>query len=520
MCDLFFRYHDAYTKGFALLLTTDESAEEESILVDKATLGKDFGRDVINYAALHLPPLVADCWLCSFPPTTEISIIEDLASPIVNTSPPETETIALELEDLAISCGSPSKTESSTTEYLTLSYSCDETSEYKILSNDKEQDLSSEGIVEDEYLEEKLVEVEIEDKKKHGRTENKPRKSIRNHSQTTSVSSILAGQRLYEQAMEKHRQRGTIKQKVRSSSNQAPTSVKPLVSRMNTLNSYPKLLQNSKQMSRSAHSSDLIGERLFNQAKERKKRLATKKKSFHETNFQGETKVQDSHLRDIEVYAIVRGRRMHVFDGMNSNYDHCSSINRVLDPKGENTCVDKGGRNARAGRVRNKDRNNSSKPRYLQLYEIALQKSRRTGGSISSNQSTSTEKTTSTVQSTSSEKSSLTTCEKHRFDRLYSFSKKQRTEGKERRVQIQKSLNAKRQKPDYEEKKISPKDAENMYYRGVRQLLDLDNRRIEHAKMKQISYKPYRFNRSLKEKARQSDDKSKQNVPSLVIVKR
>lgn len=108
--------------------------------------------------------------------------------------------------------------------------------------------------------------------------------------------------------------------------------------------------------------------------------------------------------------------------------------------------------------------------------------------------------TASTFRSSSSDQSSYNEINRPCFDRLYSYSAKKRIEGKIRRETIESEIEAKSTRRKSFQQKISVKRAEKLYYRGVKQILDLDSRKIEHAKMANIDYQPCRFNHRLREK--------------------
>ena len=133
--------------------------------------------------------------------------------------------------------------------------------------------------------------------------------------------------------------------------------------------------------------------------------------------------------------------------------------------------------------------------------------------------------TSSTCSSNSSEdKSSLSSispisqADHDKFNRLYERSENRRIEGRKRRMEIQKALKAKEEPPIDCGYKISPKEAEKMYYRGVKQLLDLDSRRLEIAKTKQVEYQPYRFGSALREKALKSHVENKNSSCFMISV--
>jgi len=131
----------------------------------------------------------------------------------------------------------------------------------------------------------------------------------------------------------------------------------------------------------------------------------------------------------------------------------------------------------------------TSKPRYLLLYEYAKVKEQRLS------------ETSDVSISSSSSVSSKENLTSNRHIHLYNLSNNQQAEGKKRRDEIKKKSAKAREIPDFSKRnKISPQDADKLYYRGIKQLVELDNRNIKIAKKNKIEYKPLRFREDLREK--------------------
>ena len=101
--------------------------------------------------------------------------------------------------------------------------------------------------------------------------------------------------------------------------------------------------------------------------------------------------------------------------------------------------------------------------------------------------------TTSASSVSTGQVESLVTCTENTkytcFDRLYDRSEKKRSEGKQRRLKIEKEKELKNQKPKTHMAKISPKDAKKLYYRGVQRMIEFD----ERARQANPHYEPRRF---------------------------
>jgi hypothetical protein len=137
---------------------------------------------------------------------------------------------------------------------------------------------------------------------------------------------------------------------------------------------------------------------------------------------------------------------------------------------------------------------NAETPRYLKLYEDGMKKHySKPPRATSSDRSLS-------QKSRLSDSSVKPLGENDSFLRLYNLSKSKQDEGKKRRMKIKK---ASKKETDAVQDKISVKDAERLYLKGVKHLLHLDNRRIESAELHQIQHQPYRFREELKERVEQ-----------------
>ena len=137
-------------------------------------------------------------------------------------------------------------------------------------------------------------------------------------------------------------------------------------------------------------------------------------------------------------------------------------------------------------------------PRYLKLYEKGVRRRRSQSPYVKKIQQT---KSQSPLRP--SDVSTKPLGENHSCLRLYNLSKEQQLEGRKRRITIQQALIKAHETPK-STKKISLKDAERLYYEGIKHLLELDSRRIEAAEIYQTQHQPYRFRTEVKEKALES----------------
>ena len=170
------------------------------------------------------------------------------------------------------------------------------------------------------------------------------------------------------------------------------------------------------------------------------------------------------------------------------------------------------------------------KPRYIQLYELSLSKKRQNKNvaqqclsSKKCNTTVTKERSLpSSISAVSTASTSSTTCStlsshtpsnsnsqsRRRCTRLYNLSWKKQLEGKKRREKIHNMLLTKQKRTNMtnndgihkQKKKITLKEAERLYYNGVKQLLILDSRRYKSAELNDVEFKPLRFRRSLREK--------------------
>ena len=83
---------------------------------------------------------------------------------------------------------------------------------------------------------------------------------------------------------------------------------------------------------------------------------------------------------------------------------------------------------------------------------------------------------------------------------LYNLSVQKQLEGRKRRQHVYKVSAEKANKVHMDFGKISAKNASRLYYEGIKQLIMLDNRRIEAAKYNQRQHKPLCFSHELKVK--------------------
>jgi hypothetical protein len=137
-------------------------------------------------------------------------------------------------------------------------------------------------------------------------------------------------------------------------------------------------------------------------------------------------------------------------------------------------------------------------PRYIALYE----RGRRTNKFIRTYSSNDSSESSLTISS-SDQQSVQSTSSSQRCLSLYDRSRTRQVEGKKRREEIQKFLDKTKEMPE-KGKEISIKDSLKVYYKGIRQLLDLDERRIKSARDQHVGYRPLRFPAALKEKLKKS----------------
>ena len=286
-------------------------------------------------------------------------------------------------------------------------------------------------------------------------------------SSSTISRSARAGLRLYHQAMERIQRREERKAAGEAMNTNAP----PISPNFNS-------------------SSVRAGNRLYNQAMERFDRLEAIKQRHEGTEDKSLSMSDVKECFDGEAISssVVAGERL-----FNQAMERSQRLEAAIKEKSDiplptNITLFTTNKHKDNGEINCK----SNKPRYLHLYELSKNKKKTVP---------------STIDCRVNPRNHTVSLDdaNNRFNRLYDLSKNQREEGKKRRKEIEEMLKAKEGIPHLlNMEKISLKDAQRLYYTGVRQLLDLDRRRIEYARSKQIEYEPYRFCTALKEKVLQN----------------
>ncbi len=92
------------------------------------------------------------------------------------------------------------------------------------------------------------------------------------------------------------------------------------------------------------------------------------------------------------------------------------------------------------------------------------------------------------------------------FDRLYSYSDKKRLEGKRRRNAIEMEKEAKKRRPKCNTRKILATDGSKLYYRGVKKMIEFDERAMKYTKKKGIDFHPKRFREGLRKKVLNAEE--------------
>ena len=145
----------------------------------------------------------------------------------------------------------------------------------------------------------------------------------------------------------------------------------------------------------------------------------------------------------------------------------------------------------------NKATSTSETPRYEKLYELGLQRQSQKISKRLIDLSIERKQKQKSHAPKSSTKAPLG--ENKRCISLYNLSVQQQKEGRQRRTDIK--VASQKAKEIYEHpQKIPAKKGERLYYEGVKQLLELDHRRIEAAHYLQTQHKPFLFREELKEK--------------------
>ena len=128
----------------------------------------------------------------------------------------------------------------------------------------------------------------------------------------------------------------------------------------------------------------------------------------------------------------------------------------------------------------------NSSLRYLRLYEDALKRYHRSS------------KTTEVERDNSHSSAAKSHTDNYRCIRLYNQSKGRQVEGRKRRTEIQEALKKAKELPEHRAEKISLKDADRLYYQGIKHILDLDHRRLEAAEVLEKQHQPYHFRKEVK----------------------
>ena len=150
-----------------------------------------------------------------------------------------------------------------------------------------------------------------------------------------------------------------------------------------------------------------------------------------------------------------------------------------------------------SSKVRTSNKATSETPRYVKLYELGLQRQSQKVSKRLIDLSVERKQKQKSHSPKSSTKKPLG--ENKRCIRLYNLSLQQQKEGRKRRTDIK--VASEKAKEIYQHpQKISPKEGDRLYYEGVKQLLELDYRRIEAAHYLQTQHKPFLFREELKEK--------------------
>lgn len=139
------------------------------------------------------------------------------------------------------------------------------------------------------------------------------------------------------------------------------------------------------------------------------------------------------------------------------------------------------------------DRATSVKPRYLQLYETHVERMRKSR--------IAQPVTKSSLRSPSP---SIPRGKKDRCHQLYCLSKSHQIQGRKRREEIQKASIKAKEVPNLYAGHISAKNAERLYYEGIKHIIDLDYRRVVAAEQLEIECQTYRFRSELRNKAEKS----------------
>ena len=330
-----------------------------------------------------------------------------------------------------------------------------------------------------------------------------------NNRMAKTPASVRAGERLYNQAMQRIHRLESLKKETHQADTKSNTSI-------------------------AVSSSTHVGERLYNEAAKRMQRMKSLKKESNHLNvittgnlssrrlcttpqrLRGIVDEDDerstntappSYMRVVDKGLLMTDEKTTTTSSSSSCHSSIAAGNRLFDQAMERferlDAIKRKGQevpqvNLALYTTRTKakcTKTSSAKPRYLHLYEQSKVKSRRQAPIESPVSTSSSDRSTN---SNSSDNSS--------FDRLYNRSQSQQLEGKKRREEIAKASRAREEIPCLQmNAKISPKEAEKLYYRGIRHLIDLDIRRIEHAKIHQKDCQPFRFNKHLAMRALQID---------------
>jgi hypothetical protein len=306
----------------------------------------------------------------------------------------------------------------------------------------KEQLVDTDSDITPDYKGEQYAEISIDS----------PSVSTSTCSKSTSPS-IVAGKRLYNQAMERLQRLEAIRLQYAEFDDESSCT-------------------SSVYYDHGTSPSIVAGERLFNQAMERLHRLEISKKKADEAPLPFTmTPFTEKRFKNSSICDTKKPRYLHLYE---------LSKNKVKVPSPAET----------QSHTKSRRSKSAQKPRYLHLYQLSKNKPKIPA----------VIETRSPTCSQESKRTILPLSENARCNRLYNLSKNQRMEGKKRRETIQKASQSKKERSNRNEEKISLKDAERLYYKGVRHLLDLDVKRIQRAAQQEREYQPFRFNKELKEK--------------------
>ena len=235
----------------------------------------------------------------------------------------------------------------------------------------------------------------------------------------------------------------------------------------------------------------VAGKRLYTQAMERYQRLARIADSDGE--FLKDKQNGPSSSLPKATPDVVAGQRLY-----NQAMERFERLSLIADSHQEKrkvrSCPSRSRSSTRSG-DKNKMENEGTavKPRYLQLYETRVEQMRRSRIAKPVKKST--------MRSPSP---SIRISERDRCCQLYNLSKEHQEQGRKRREEIRKASLKAKEVPNLYSGHISTKDAERLYYEGIKHIIDLDNRRVVAAEQLEIECQTYRFREELRNKVEES----------------